>query len=282
MRNIFQKFLNNGKKFRYKFFKLIKNLYLLGKQNSYPKKLLIILGCQRSGTTLLYRIFQRDWNIKVYGEFSKLNSLDKKSRIRLNPYDMVQKQLNKVSTSLIIFKPLFESQNANKLLASFKGSKILWIYREYLDVANSNIQYFGKNNGINNLKPICDGDPNNWRSEGISGEVRDIILTHYSEDMNPYDAAALFWYSRNCLFFELELLNNPNVFLCKYDDLTKYPIKNMKNIYDFINCKFPGKRITKEIHSTSIGKGSEISLTSEIDLLCKKLYNKLEVVYQQQ
>jgi hypothetical protein len=87
------------------------------------------------------------------------------------------------------------------------------MFRGYKDVASSNIKYFGLTNGTNDLIPIVNHEPNNWRSENVSSHVRETILKYFSKDMNPYDAAVLFWFARNSIYFDRELDENPRVML---------------------------------------------------------------------
>jgi len=228
----------------------------------------------------MLRIFEKDLNTKVYGEFSKLSSGDVHQKIRLNPLDSVKEVIDKDRAPLIISKPLVETQNSLKLLDYFNGSKALWMYRHYKDVALSNLKRFGIENGINNLRPIVENNPQNWKSESVSESVRKIVLEHFSEDMNPYDAAALFWFVRNNLFFELRLDENPNVMMCRYEDLVMNPLEIINKIYEFIGHNFPGQKMVSEIYSLSLGKGRRVELSPEIDLLCKEFLEKLDKVYQ--
>ena len=48
-----------------------------------------------------------------------------------------------------------------------------------------------------------------------------MILELFSENMEPLDAAALFWFVRNSYFFKLNLDKNQNVMIFKYDNLVK-------------------------------------------------------------
>ena len=98
--------------------------------------------------------------------------------------------------------------------------------------------------------------------------------------MNPYDAAVLFWYVRNSLYFELGLDQNPKVLLCKYEDLIMRPVKIVKSIYSNLNQNYPGAKIHQEIHSKSLKKGQDINLSPKIDKLAQELLDKLNKTYQ--
>jgi len=240
------------------------------------RKILFITGCQRSGTSVMQRVFEKDLNATIYGERSKLSSVE---GIRLNPLDMVKNEIQKDKAQFIVLKPLVESQNVLKLLDYFEGSKSLWLFRDYKDVAASNLKKFGTGNGIKDLRPIVEAQPNNWRSEGVSEETRRIMQQHFSETMNPYDAAVLVWYTRNRIFFDLSLGENPNVFMCKYEHLVAEPGEVFSNIYQELGQDFPGDQITQVIHSSSLRKGKDIELSPAIDELAKDLLERLNESY---
>ena len=251
------------------------------RQMSDRKTILFIFGCQRSGTTLLTEIFDRDFDTtKVYEEFSPLSSGDKRHRIRLNPLHLVKARIDKDRPALVVLKPLVESQNAGKLLDYFENSKALWLYRHYADVARSNLEKWGAKNGINNLRPIVEGQPQNWRSEHVSDYSKQIVRKHFSEDMNPYDAAALFWFVRNSLFFEMNLDTNRNVMLCKYDTLINNPLNTIRAIYAFAGFVYPSARIPLNIHSDSMGRGKDVKLSYDIEVLCRGLLSKFDLLHK--
>src|SRR5262245_40086875 len=112
---VFNKFLQQGKA-----------VYHLAKFDRHQAKtVLYILGCQRSGTTLMNEIFERDLNTKVYAEQCKLTSNDVPKRLRLNPLSSVKTVLDQDRAPLVILKPLVESQNIIQLLDYIEGSKAL-------------------------------------------------------------------------------------------------------------------------------------------------------------
>jgi hypothetical protein len=275
------KFINrNWRRASDRFFRLRKGIYQYYKIRKIhgKKTILFILGCQRSGTTLLTEIFERDFDhTKVYSEFSRVSSYDKIDKIRLNPLQLVEAEINKNRASLVVLKPLVESQNALKLLDFFDNAKMLWMYRNYRDVALSNLKHWGIGNGIKNLRAIVEGQPQNWRSENVSAYTREIVIKYFSEEMNPYDAAALFWLVRNRLFFELDLEKHRNVMMCKYEDLVDNPINTMHSIYDFANHIYPFDKIHLKIYSDSKGGGKGIKLSKEIEFLCEEMLGKLDI-----
>ena len=257
-----------------------KQLYQKSLQHINNQTIAFIIGCQRSGTTLMLNIFERDMDVKVYGEKSRLSSLDKEKNIRLNPLPLVKEVLDKDKAPLIVLKPLVESQHSLKLLNYFARSKALWMYRHYKDVARSNLKRFGQDRGIRNLRPIVEREPNNWRSENVPEYIRDIVVEHFSEDMPLHDAASLFWFVRNNFYFELELDKNPNVMIYRYNDLVTKPSKMMRSVYKFLGQTYPGDKILSHVHHSSVGKGKDVEISPEIEYLCVDMLNRLDAVYQ--
>lgn len=244
-------------------------------------KILFIVGCQRSGTSLMNRIFTRDLNISVYRESSKLSSKDPNSKkLRLNSYEEIDREFKKNRAKYIVLKPVVETQNTFELLNYFPNSKALWMYRNYQDFVQSNMKRFIPDSGKNALRAILEKERTNWRSEKVSDYVHSTILKYYKPEISRYDAAALFWFARNQLFYDLALDTHPNVFMCRYEDLVRYPQKMVREIYMFMDAKYPQKnKFLEEINARSVGKGDKIQLSSDVKELCEELLTKMNDTY---
>jgi len=239
------------------------------------KRIVFIVGCQRSGTTLLTHIFERDRDSRVFGEWSRLSSQDADEGLRLNSLDDVGRTFSQVKFPLIVAKPLVESQRIRELLGCFGNSTALWLFRHYSDVASSNLAEFGLENGVNDLRPIVDAAPGNWRSEGVSEETRAEVRRLFREDMSAVDAAALFWYTRNRLFFDLELADHPGIMMLRYEHFVSDPVTVMNDVYEFIGRPFPGPHVVEEVRASSVGKGKRIELSDDVRALCEDLHLRL-------
>jgi Sulfotransferase domain len=234
-----------------------------------------IVGCQRSGTTLLTQLFDASWATKVFGEFSELSSADTRLGIRLNSLDDVAAVFGRARAPVIVLKPLVETQRVASLLAHFRASRAIFVYRDYRDVVLSNLKKFGSDNGLRNLEPIVRGDASNWRSEKVSDQVRDVVRRFYSTGMTQSDAAALFWYARNRLYFDLSLDHRHDVFLCRYEDLVSKPGRMMADLYRFLGWTGDVGRLPPDVHQNSISRGRDVELSPEILELCQQLLDSL-------
>lgn len=245
------------------------------------QKILFILGCQRSGTTLATRIFERDWNARVFDEFSELSSDDARAGIRLNAFDKVENALRLQPYSLLVAKPLVESQRAPEILRHFRNGSVLWLYRSYIDVAASDLAKFGERNGIDNIRHIVEGARDNWRAQNVAPDVRATLAAHFRDDMNPMDAAALFWYSRNRHFFDAKLDRSPyseRTMLLRYERLTNDATGTMQSVYRLIGRPYPGPRIVAEVDPVSVGRGSRrrSDVSDGVREICESLLTRLD------
>lgn len=238
------------------------------------KKILFIFGCQRSGTTVMLRIFERDARAWVFGEVSTLSSQDTVDRLRLNPLPEVRSALDATRCGFVVVKPLVESQRAHEILSFFPNSCGLWMFRHHRDVAASNLSRFGVGNGVANLRPLVEGSSNNWRSEAVPDDLRDLVRGFFSESMNPLDAAALFWYVRNELLRRQDL--GDRVLLCRYEEFVTQPQAGLRRIYAHIGENHPGDRVLREVEASSIGKGRRGELDPRIESLCEGLLGTLD------
>ncbi len=248
----------------------------LTRANDTARTVVFILGIQRAGTSLMYWVFERDLQARIYRETSELTSGDTLEHVRLNPLPAVKARLARDKAPLIVLKPLVESQRVHELTAAFPGAKVLWQYRHYQDVASSNLKAFGADNGLKDLRPFVHNDPDNWRSQHSTAETRDTIRRFFREDMNPYDAAALFWWARSRLYFDLGLDGDSDVLLCRYEDLATDPAATMRRIYAFLGRPFPGDHIVRDVHPQSVGKGRVSRLSPEVDALCADLLARFD------
>jgi hypothetical protein len=241
-----------------------------------PEAVLLILGCQRSGTTLMTHIFERDPDAKVYPEHSSLSAGDRAHGLRLEAPERVARKLSRSRFPLLVMKPLVESQNAASFLEAIPGARGLWMFRSWNDVARSNLARFGEDNGIRNLRGIVERRPDDWRSEAVSEESRRIVGTHFHEEMNPWDAAALFWWARNALYFEHGLDADPRVRTCSYEELVADPRRVVQGVYDVLERSLPGEMQFEGVSAASVGRGREIFFSAEVAALCDTMFERLQ------
>lgn len=241
------------------------------------KAIVLIVGCQRSGTTLMLELFTDDRRSVTFQEESALSS-SAEGRLRLKPLPEVKRRLERIRAPLVVLKPLVESQNVRALLDGLENSSAIWMYRRAESVAASDLGRFGVGSGERNLRLLLSDDPPNWRSELVPEATRSVITEHYRPDMNPLDAAALFWWARTSLFFDLALESHGNVRLCSYERLIAHPEPIMRSLYEFIGVPYPDRRITDLIHGEAARRGQSVVLSPRVRQLCDELHERLDSI----
>ena len=250
-------------------------------RHPYPrdarKAVVLVVGCQRSGTTLMLELFNADPRSVTFPEQSSLSS-SAEGRLRLKPVQEVSRRLERVRSPLLVLKPLVESQRVPTLLDELDGSYAIWMVRRAESVAASDLSYFGIENGERNLRLLLSNEPPNWRGEVVPETTRSVLSSHYRPGMNPQDAAALFWWARTSLFFDLQLDARPDVRLCSYEQLVDEPEQTMRSLYDFVGVGYPERDITQGVHRGARSRGDDLSLSPEVRRLCDALWERLESV----
>ena len=83
-----------------------------------------ILGCQRSGTTVLYEVLSRSARCRAFGEHDSAAMCD----YRLRAQSVVEALI--APQGLTLFKPICDSHYGDEILRRYPESKLLWIFRD--------------------------------------------------------------------------------------------------------------------------------------------------------
>jgi len=257
-----------------RFAKIIKPIIQGVKYPRGYRHCVMIMGCQRSGTTLISNIFNKLPYARVYGEFSKLSNHDT-DRLRLNSVDSILEEIKNIYAPLIVMKPLVESQNALSLLNAIPSSNVLWIYRHYLDVAKSDALKFSATAGHGNLQAIITNDEKNWRCQGLDKETRYKIKTIYSEKLSGLECSSLFWYARNSLYFQQNLRKHKNVSLWSYEHFLTDVAGHFNRLLVPQGFNLPSLDLAKDTY-LNVANDSAISpIHQDVEILCANLYKKI-------
>lgn len=241
-------------------------------QNSVERYVFIV-GCQRSGTTMLGRCFAEDIQVKEYGEYGLA-----KTTLRMPQLDTVLSIAQRQRGPIFVAKPLVESHRILEMLDFFPNAYAIWMVRHYKDVANSSFRRFGVRATRENLGAVVRNDRSHWMAAGVSDTVRRTVVKYYDEDMPPLDGKALIWYVRNSLFFEQNLGDHPQVQLLHYADITANPTEVMPGIYRFIDAEYPGDHVVADIHQKSVGLGKQVNLNPAIEAICAELWERFDIL----
>jgi len=242
------------------------------------KRPIFVVGCQRSGTTMLVGTLGRSPEISTYHEGHK-RAFDDDYRLKSD--DVVKRLIYESRKPIVIFKPINDSQHADHLLKSHAHAKAIWIFRVYQDVINSAVRKWreGQKKIIYGISKGYYKRPAHMAiGERIAPETHDLIKHLCRKDLSSQDGAALIWYLRNLIYFDLDLQNNNRVLLCKYEDLVTGPKEHFRRVFDFVGCDFSPKYV-EEIHARSVRQNDLPTIDPEIKSLCESLRDRLERQY---
>ena len=225
----------------------------------------------------MLELFDADLRTVTFPEESSLSSAAE-GRLRLKPLPEVRHRLEGIRAPLLVLKPLVESQHAPAWLDGLDNSYAIWMYRRAENVASSDLAKFGVENGERNLRLLLSNEPPNWRGEVVPETTRSVLSQHYRPGMDARDAAALFWWARTSLFFDLRLDERPDVRLCSYERLVNDPEQSMRSLYEFVGVPYPEQDITRGVHVESASRKDDFQLSSDIRRLCEELWDRLESV----
>ena len=201
----------------------------------FPNTLpVFVMGCGRSGTTMMVKTFQRDNRLAVFGENDPKTSLN-----YLLVDEKLEKTIHDCRVPILVTKPILNSFDAQKLLNKYPDSKIIWMVRDYQDMIASSIVKFGHQvpNYMKDL--ILSGKGNNWLSIGIPSETLEILTQLKRVDsFTHFDWMGLIWWSVNQTLFIDDLIDSDNLLLVQYERMGLQPEQTLKKVYDHIDLPF--------------------------------------------
>ena len=252
-----------------------------------------VVGTQRSGTKMTLKTLDRSpevWahdhrphDLSHFGRHDPAYHVNENGRMaRLADRSTLEKLISTTAANVIAFHSIAESQNSVELLADFKGSRIIWVYRRYTDVANSALVRWGDHQK-DLVRRVNERqfDQLTWRGEKLSESVLTSVGDLYDPEMSAFDGACLFWYMRNQFFFELDLDSNPSVFLLQYEDFVQNPNARFKTLFGWLGLSFE-PALVDHIFSSSIGKKKTPEFEDTTRALCEPLHERLNKAYERQ
>jgi len=185
------------------------------------------------------------------------------SRIRRLPFEAVAA------------KPLVESASATALMDAAGAVRAIWMLRHYPEVARSNVNRFGAGNPYRDLQPICSRDARDWRYLGMTEETWETVTALSNRKLTSFDAGALFWWTRNRLYFDQRLWADDRIRVLRYERACNQPGEVVRSLSDHIGLPLPRGSITRRVRPQPFpAKASD--LDPDVDRLCARLWNSFK------
>lgn len=247
--------------------------YLAG-VNSRP---LFVAGCQRSGTDMLMAALERSPDIWIYNEHRR-SAAFRDYRLRSTP--VVDRLIRRCPAPVVAFKALCDSHLADRYLQRHERSLVFWIYRGYQDVANSAVRNFGSHQK-DILRWIVQGDFDwlAWRGERLASDLVEFIRGCFRETMCDEEAAALVWYMRSRLYFDLGLHRCKRTLLVRYEDLVQDTERSFYRLFDFAGIPFdPG--FCRHVFASSVRRHDFPEIAPSVRERCEGLQSRFAAAYE--
>jgi hypothetical protein len=239
------------------------------------RRLVLIFGCQRSGTTMLQQtVLDRSWRVLIIEEHDRLliGNTGQADETQWQDYPTVLERLRRFPFEVVVAKPLVESSRAVELMDAADPVKAIWMLRRFDAVAESNVKRFGLDNPFRDLEPFCENDQLNWRSRGSTEETRETVKKLVGEGLAPLDAAALFWWARNRLYFEQRLWEDERIKVVRYERACNHPDAAVAALSGYIGIALPADAIATKMRPQPDHK-EVATLHPGVERLCREMWD---------
>lgn len=235
-----------------------------------------LFGAQRSGTNMV------TYGLAMAPEFEVYNEGDRRAfdNFRLRDPETISRLISSSRHDFVLFKPLLDSHRAVEILSEPSWEtepRGIWVYREVRTRARSAVAKFGDSNLRILQRWSEDPDFDHWQlggGVGTSEATREVIESFDMARLSPLDGAALFWFARNSLYFELGLDDRPDVHLVSYEGFLCEPERTMRGLCDFLGFPYRPSLIT-HVESRPPAPGYDAGISAEILEVCDGLSRRL-------
>jgi hypothetical protein len=241
------------------------------------RHVVLIFGCQRSGTTMVQQTFlDRSWRVLILEEHDRrlVGPSPGPEATAWQDYPTVLGRIRRLPFEVVAAKPLVESASATALMDAGGAVKAVWMLRHYLPVARSNVNRFGMDNPYRDLQPIRSRDTLDWRYRGTSEETWETVTTLLNRRLTPFDAAALFWWTRNQLYFDQRLGEDDRIRILRYERACNHPGEVIQSLSNHIGLALPSGSIAARVRAQPPPETS--GLDADVERLCRKLWDSFE------
>ena len=190
-------------------------------------------------------------------------------------YPTVLERIHRLPFEVVVAKPLVESASATALMDAAGSVKAIWMIRHYTEVARSNVGRFGTDNPYRDLQPIRSRGTQDWRYKGMTEETWKTVTALLNRGLTPFDAAALFWWTRNQLYFDQRLWEDDRIRIRRYERACNQPNEVIRSLSNHIGVALPPSSIVSRVRA-QLPPPETKELDPDVELLCKKLWDSFE------
>lgn len=221
--------------------------------------------------------FDRSWRVLILEEHDRrlVGPGSGSEETTWQEYSTVMGRIRRLPFEVVAAKPLVESASATALMDAAGAVKAVWMLRHYPGVARSNVSRFGTDNPYRDLQPIRSRDALDWRYRGASEETWETVTALLNRRLTPFDAAALFWWTRNQLYFDQHLREDDRIRILRYERACNQPDQVIRSLSDHIGVALPLGSIAPRVRAQPFHPETG-ELDPDVERLCSKLWASFE------
>lgn len=229
-----------------------------------------LVGCGRSGTSMLVRHLGRSWRMELYNEDHPVAF----QNWRLRELSVIEALLERTNAPIVLLKPILDTHRTQVLISRFPDAKVIFAFRHFDDVINSSLKRFGTSNRINHVNGWVRDDFMEFSSAPPPEKTKELVRSKWTPSLTPQSGAALYWLFQNQLFFDLELYRDERVKLIRYESVVADPVNEFKTLCYFLGLDFE-QRFAEGIFSHSVGRDKPPEIDPRIRTDCEALWLRL-------
>ena len=226
---------------------------------------------------LQHTFLDRSWRLLILEEHDRrlVGPGHEPEETTWQEYSTVLGRIRRLPFEVVAAKPLVESASATELMDAAGPVKAVWMLRHYQGVARSNVRRFGADNPYRDLEPIRSRDALDWRYRGVTEETWETVATLLKRKLTPFDAAALFWWTRNQLYFDQRLQEDDRIRILRYERACNQPDEVIRSLSDYIGLELPLGSIVPRVRAQPSQRETR-ELDPDVERLCRTLWDSFE------
>ncbi len=238
---------------------------------------IFIVGLQRSGTNMLLRAFSEAPEAEIHNESGNSRAFE---RWHLREDEVVRSLVRHSRHRCIVFKALEDSHRVVHLMdeLSTAPGRTIWIYRHVADRVTSVYAKWPGTAGYLG-KRIADGVRST--TAGLSDEHLALVESLDPDALSPASGAALYWFVRNALFFDLGLDQRSDVALVSYERFVADPVPQMRRLCELAGIPFR-PRMVHGVARRPPPTTAELEIDPRIGEWCVDLLGRLDTEVERQ
>lgn len=233
-----------------------------------------VVGCGRSGTSMLLHHLGRSWAVDSYNE----NNEAAFEKYRLRSLDVIKELVDRSYARVALFKPVLTTPHSREYLTTFPDGRLFFVYRHYHDVVNSSVKRFGPADRLAHVNAWVADDFAEFAPVSSPEQTKAVVCRLWKPSLSPESAAALYWLFYNRLYFDLDLHRDERVQLIGYESLVANAGPKIREVCAFLDLKFESA-IAAGIFASSVGRYDPPAIDQEIEAACESLWQQLQAAH---